>query len=116
MTDQATETAPAGKDPETRLDRLEAKVDAVIDRLGQIVGGAHKDATATTQARLDAPGSVAEQVQAELARADQAKRANETEAQRDARLAGVEEKVKGLTEKAPQAPPRRIERIMGWHG
>jgi hypothetical protein len=116
VTDQPTDTAPAGKDPDTRLDRLEAKVDAVIDRLSGLVGGAHKDATSTTQERLDAPGAMAEEVRKELARAERERIAAETEQQREARLKAVEDKVVPLTEKVPLPPPRKIERIMGWHG
>jgi uncharacterized protein YceH (UPF0502 family) len=110
-----TQTAPAAADASSRIDGLERKVDAIIDRLGQLVGGAHKDATATTQARLDEPGSVAEEVRRELARAKQEEIANESEAERKARLEALEDKVVKLTEKTPEPPPRRVEKIMGWH-
>jgi hypothetical protein len=104
------EATPDGTD--ARLSRLESAVDTIKN----ILTGAHKDATATTDARLSEPTSIADEVQRELARAEKERRDNETAAEREARLKGVEDTVVKLTEKTPQPPPRKIERIMGWHG
>jgi hypothetical protein len=108
MTDQPADTAPPAAEVDSRLDRVEAAIEAIKNMLT----GAHKDATATTQQRLDAPGSIADEVQRELARRDEA--ARKEEEQRE--LGTLKETVRGLTEKTPAPPPRRVERIMGWHG
>lgn len=94
----------------TSLNALADKVDALAAAVSKITGGAHKDATATTQERLDQPGSIAEEVQRELARRDEAAKQQE----KDALLGKHEEALKALTEKVPEPPPRKVERIMGW--
>lgn len=86
-----------------RLGRIE-------DAIGKITGGAHKDATATTAARLDAGSSIAAEVQAELGRRDQAAK----DAERETELEKLKTTVAELAEKPPAEPVRRIERLMGW--
>jgi hypothetical protein len=93
------------------LGELAAKVDRIEQVVSKFLGGAHKDATATTEQRLDAPGSMADEVQRELARRDEAAKRDE----RDALVGKHEETLKALTEKVPEPPPRRVERIMGWN-
>ena len=61
------------------------------------IGAAHADAEKATQERLDAPGSVAEEVERELARRDEATKRE----QREAEFGQVKETVAKLTEKRP---------------
>jgi len=86
-----------------RVERVEAAVTALISKLS---GGGDKPADP------GAPATVAEEVQRELARRDEAKK----KAEADERLGKVETDLKSLTEKPPAAPVRKIESIMGWHG
>ena len=85
-----------------RVERVEAAVSALLSKL---TGG-------DKPAELGAPATVAEEVQRELARRDEAKK----KAEADERLGKVETDLKSLTEKPPAAPVRKIESIMGWHG
>jgi hypothetical protein len=94
------------------LDKLADQVDKLTMMVGKLIGGAHKDATATTEHRLGEPTSVSEEVQRELARRDEAQK----QAERDAALGRHEEALKGLTEKIPEPPVRKVERLMGWRG
>lgn len=103
----ATATTTTGTDTGAevgaRLGKLENKLDALINSL-------HSDAGKTTDKRLDASNSVAETVQAELARRDEvSKKAEEAE-----RLGKVELAIGALTEKQPDPIVRRVEKIMGW--
>jgi hypothetical protein len=98
-----------------RLDKIEATQErqgTVLDKILTVLSGTHKEAGKVTQDRLDEPGSVAEEVQRELARRDAAAK----ESERDALLGKHEDTLKGLTEKVPEAPVRRIEGWMGWRG
>lgn len=99
-TTTTTTTAP---DQGSRLDKIENKLDALISSL-------HKDAGTTTTDRLEAPNSIAEEVQAELDRRSAAsKRQEEAE-----RLGKVEQAVGALSEKAPEPVVRKVEKLMGW--
>jgi DNA-binding transcriptional MerR regulator len=98
-----------------RLDKIEATQDrqgTVLDKILTILSGTHKESQQAVEGRLDAPGSVAEEVQRELERRDKASR----EAERDALLGKHDETLKGLTEKTPEPPVRKIESLMGWRG
>lgn len=98
-----TSTAGTGSGLAARIGTIETKLDALI-------GALHKDAGTTTGKRLDAPNSVAEQVQEELSRRDAATKAQE---ERD-RLGQVETKLGQLTEQVPEPVIRRVEKFMGW--
>jgi hypothetical protein len=102
---EQTENVPDDVGP--RLSRVET----AIQDIKAMLTGAHKDAAATTAD--DKPAStVAEEVQRELERRDAETRRREEQE----RLGNVEAAVKGLTEKPPLAPVRKIESIMGWRG
>jgi hypothetical protein len=101
-----TQTAPAAAELDERVSRLETAIEVIK----AAVTGTHRESQAAVEARLDAPGSVAEEVQRELARRDEAAKQQE----KDALLGKLDETVKGLTEKPPVTPPRRVERLMGW--
>lgn len=107
-------TDPAGPDGGDRLDRLESKVDRLADAVANLIPGSHAEATDRTEARLDRPSSVEEQVAHALRQAqeDQERRVKE------ARLAGdvqsVKDSVAALQEKPPAAPIPRREKLLGW--
>jgi len=63
---------------------------------------------------LDRPSTIADEIrqQLEAQRAADAETA-EKRGQAD-RLAAVEDRLKGMTEQAPQPPERRIEKFLGW--
>jgi hypothetical protein len=91
-----------------RQDRTDSKVDQILGIVSKLAPGAPPAATDTTQDRLDAPGTVAEQVRDELARRDKAAE----EASLKDTVGGLAETVKGLTEAKPRDPQRRVTRIM----
>jgi outer membrane murein-binding lipoprotein Lpp len=95
--------APSAAELDSKVDGLTEKVDALISSLH---GGAQRG----TQARLDAPGNIAQQVQEELDRRDRRAKAEDVAGQ----VGTLKETVAKLTEKTPEPPARRIERIMGW--
>jgi hypothetical protein len=107
---EATSTATTTTGSGTTLAAVAATVDKLAEKVELVIGALHKDAGSTTDERLGASTSVAEQVQEELARRDEAtKRA---EAERD--LGNIKETITKLTEKVPEQPVRRVERLMGW--
>src|SRR5580658_1812991 len=97
-----------------RIGALESKVDQIITRLGEFVrgtgpaAGAHADAAAGTNARLE-PQTVEEQVAAALAAKD--KEAKERALHED--VGSLKESVAQLRETPPEPPQRRVERVMG---
>ncbi len=112
MTDKTTATttttATAGPTPA----ELDAKIGRVETAVQTILTALHGKSQEGVQAKLDAPGSVAEEVQRELARRDAQKQKDE----HDAEFTGLKETVAKLTEQKPVDPPRKIEQLMGWHG
>lgn len=94
----------------TTLAAVAATVDKLTEKVDAVIGALHKDAGTTTDDKLSQPNSVAETVQAELARRDEATK--KAEAERD--LGNIKETVAKLTEKVPEQPVRRVERLMGW--
>lgn len=114
MTETPPETpAPQAAAPEVneRLGRVEQAIES-LKQLIQGKGPVHAEAQGATQARLSADSTVADEVQAELARRDEAVK----RAERDALLGKHDEVLSKLTEKQPQSPRRKIEEIMGYHG
>jgi hypothetical protein len=110
--DNPGSAAPEASRLEERIERIEDAVGSILERLKGGSGEAHKDAAEVTRERLGASSTVADEVEAELARRDAAAK----QAERDERLGKLGETVAKLTEKTPQPPPRRVERVMGWHG
>jgi hypothetical protein len=106
-----SETAP---EPEPQLEQRVSTIEEKIDRILGLVSGrgpSHADAEKVTQERLDEPGSVAEEVQRELERRDEAAKRE----QREQEYGHLTETVAKLTEKRPASPVRKIEEIMGYH-
>jgi hypothetical protein len=109
-----SETAPEPEvkaDTDGRLTRLEQAVDKILGIVSS-KSAAHGDAEKVTQERLDEPGSVAEEVQRELERRDEAAKRE----QREAEFGQVKDTVARLTETKPRSPVRKIESVMGYHG
>jgi hypothetical protein len=117
------ETATEGEGLESRVGHLETtqaeqgtKLDAILDKLGHLVPGSHAEAQQHTEERLDRPASVAEQVRAELARAD-AERKAQADADADkSEREQMREQLAALREKPPDPPmPLRSRVLMkGW--
>jgi predicted metal-dependent hydrolase len=111
----AAETdAPTTTELASRIDGINAKLDAVIGRLGGARDQAHAAAEQHTEERLDRPTSIAEEIRQQL---DAQKAADEKAAaergQAD-RLAAVEQRIAGMAEQTPQPPQRRVEKFLGW--
>jgi hypothetical protein len=109
-----TDTEPSTAELSGRIDGIESKLDLLIDKLGGKKDEAHDAAQQHTEERLDRPSTIAEEIRAQLAKrdADAAKAASE-QSHAD-RLAAVEATVTGMTEQVPEAPQRRVEKLMGW--
>jgi hypothetical protein len=113
-TTETTETAPTNTELAGRIDGINAKLDAVIDKLGGKEGQARDAAGQHTEERLDRPTTIADEIRQQLEhqRAADAETA-EKRGQAD-RLAAIEAKVTGMTEQTPQPPERKIEKLLGW--
>jgi hypothetical protein len=111
MTEQQTETPPAAT-AEPAATTITERLDRVEQMLKGLVAKLHGGAQATTEARLDAPNSVADEVKAELERARQEEAARADGDRHRQRIDDLEAQVKALTEKPPSEPPRRSTRIM----
>ena len=112
--DETTETGPTVAEVAERQDRLESKVDMILDKLGGARDTAHEHAQQHTEERLDRPTSIADEIRQQLA-AQRAKDEADAAGRDTAdRLGRMEVSVAELTEKVPEPPQRRIEKIMGW--
>lgn len=109
---------PTVKQLADRQERVESKLDQVI---GLLQGGerqAHDAAARHQEAKLNAPTDVAEEVRRQIAERDQAQAsaaaADQAAAAAQSWQQGVDAKLAELTEKTPEAPVRRVERLFGW--
>ena len=118
MSDTDTETtetaAPSNTELAGRIDGLESKLDVLIDKLSGKEGQAHAAAEQHTEDRLDRPSTIAEQIREQLAEAKAREAADAEKRGQAERLAAVEQRVTDMAEKTPEAPQRRIEKILGW--
>jgi len=99
----------------SRQDRLEGKVDQILDVLGKFTGGApvsHGTAQGQTEDRLDRPSSVAEQVRAELAKAETARAADQAAADDKSERDQMKADLAKLKETRPEPPQPRRQRVM----
>lgn len=87
---------------------LSSKVDQILGILGKDKDKAHDAAQQHTEAKLERPTNVADEIRQQLDERD--KRAAEERDKSD--LASLKETVAALTEKSPEPMPRRVERIM----
>jgi uncharacterized protein YukE len=109
-----TDTAPSTAELAGRIDGIESKLDLLIDKIGGKKDEAHAAAQQHTEDRLDRPSSIAEEIRAQIAAAKAAEAADAEKRGQADRLAAVEAAVTGMAEKAPEAPLRRVEKLMGW--
>lgn len=119
MADDETETsetetsAPTNAELDAKVNALDTKLDRIIDMFGS-KGETHAAAEQHTEERLDRPSSVAEEIRAQLA---EQRARDEADAAKNAESAwrkSVDERLTGMAEKTPEAPLRRVEKIMGW--
>lgn len=89
-------------------DSLSSKVDQILGILGKDRDKAHDAAQDHTEAKLDRPSNVADEIRQQLDERD--RRAKADADTND--LAALKAKVAELSEKAPEPMPRRVERIM----
>jgi len=108
------ESAPSNAELAGRVDQLDSKLDRIIDLFGQRKDSVHEHAEQHTQERLDRPSTVAEEIRTQLAEARAKDQAAADKAAAEGRLGAVEANVAELREKKPEAPLRRVEKIMGW--
>jgi hypothetical protein len=116
MTDTETEAGQPGTDAtdHERLDRVETKLDALIETVNKIIPGSHAEAEERTERRLDRGSTVAEEVKAELekARQEEAKRkaADDDKSERQQ----MRDDLAKLKEVPPAQPVPRRTRMLGW--
>lgn len=103
------------------IDELQAEqerqggmLQAILDKLGGAESKARDAAGQHTEDRLNRPSNVAEEIRAQLAERDKAEQAKASERESAEWRKGVDEKLSGMAEKVPEAPLRRVEKIMGW--
>lgn len=101
-----------------RQDKLEGKVDRILGLLEHGKDQAHTAAAEHQRAKLDAPSDVADEVRRQLEERDQAQQAaaaaDQAKTTEQTWRQGVDTKLAELTEKTPEAPVRRVERLLGW--
>lgn len=108
------EAAPSNAELAGRVDGLESKLDLILGKLGGTEHQAHAAAQQHTEDRLDRPTNIADEIRQQLEERDRAAAASaKDQADQDWR-AGVDEKLSGMTEQTPEAPLRRVEKLMGW--
>jgi len=113
-TETAETAAPSNTELAGRIDGIETKLDTLIDKLSGKEGQAHAAAEQHTEDRLDRPSTIAEQIREQLAEAKAREAADAEKRGQAERLAAVEQRVTDMAEKTPEAPQRRIEKILGW--
>lgn len=110
MSESTTEpTGPTTAELAQRQDALDGKLDQILSVLGK-QPAAKEPATE----EKNPPTSVAEEIRAQLDERDRKAAADKTAADADAWRKGVDEKLAGMGEKAPEPPVRRVEKFMGW--
>lgn len=114
-TTDTTEDAPSIDELEQRVSGVESKLDLILDKLSGTRDQAHAAAEQHTEERLDRPSSIAEQIRAQLEET-RAREAAEADKRSSAdRLASLEERLSGMTEKPPEDPLRPVTRFI-WGG
>lgn len=108
MSETPPETGPTTAELAARQDAVEGKLDQILAVLGK-----HDPPKAGAEPK-EPPTSVAEEIRAQLDERDRKAAADKTAADADAWRKGVDEKLAGMGEQAPEPPVRRIEKIMGW--
>ena len=109
MSETPPETGPTTAELAARQDALDGKLDQILSVLGK-----QPDAKEPAADAKEPPTTVAEEIRAQLDERDRKKAAEQSAADADAWRKGVDEKLAGMAEQAPEPPVRRIEKLMGW--
>ena len=109
MSETPPEGGPTAAELAARQDAVEGKLDQILAVLGK--QPAAKEPAAGAK---EPPTSVAEEIRAQLDERDRKQAADKSAADADAWRKGVDEKLAGMGEQAPEPPVRRIEKLMGW--
>ena len=108
-TDTPTEdAAPSNAELDQRVSGVESKLDLILDKLS----GSSSTPQAPAADPPAGPGSIAEQIRAQLAERDKAAASKADADAAEHRIKTVEERLEGMAERTPQPPERRIERMM----
>ena len=110
MADEPAEpSGPTTAELAERQDKLDGKLDQILAVLGK-----HDAPKEPAAGQKEPPTSVAEEIRAQLDERDRKAAADKAAADADAWRKGVDEKLAGMGEQAPEPPVRRIEKLMGW--
>ena len=112
-TDTPTEdAAPSNAELEQRVSGVESKLDLILEKLSGSSSSAAPSSAAPSSDPPAGPGSIAEQIRAQLAERDKAAASKADADAAEHRIKTVEERLEGMAERTPQPPERRVERIM----
>ena len=116
MTDTETEAGQPGTDAtdHERIERVETKLDALIETVSKIIPGSHAEAEERTERRLDRGSAVAEEVKAELEKAKQEEAKRRAADEDKNERAQIRADLAKLQETPPAQPVPRRTRILGW--
>jgi hypothetical protein len=103
---------PSTEELSAKVDGLDAKLDALIERFGSAERGARDAAGQRTEDRLNRPTTVAEEIRQQLAEAKAQAAKEDAEKGTADRLAATEAKLAELSEKPPEAPVGRVARAL----
>jgi uncharacterized protein YceH (UPF0502 family) len=102
-----TEAPPASADLDARVGRLETMISELKDAVTG--GGGQGSETAP-----EPPQNVAEEIRRQIEERDRKAAAAADDQAKTDRLGALETRLAELTEHAPEPPPRRVEKLMGW--
>jgi hypothetical protein len=115
MSETPTETSgPTTAELAARQDKLDGKLDQILNILGTKEGAAQQTAQRGRETELDAPTTVAEEIRRQIEERDRAAAADKSASETAEWRKGVDAKLAGMAEQAPEPPVRRIEKLMGW--
>ena len=100
---------PSNSELASRVDGIESKLDTILAKLGGAEGQAHAVAQEHTEERLDRSSTVADDIAKALEERDRNQKESDWKT-------GVDTTLAQLTEKVPEPPVRKVEKIMGWRG
>jgi hypothetical protein len=112
--DQETDRIQSISDIQQRQDTLDGKLDKILSMLGGGEKKAHQSSETYMQERYDQSTSVADELARQLDERDRKEAARKQSADLEEWRKGVDTKLSGMGEQAPESPVRKIERVMGW--
>jgi hypothetical protein len=101
------DAAPSNAELEQRVSGVESKLDLILEKLS-----GSSSCAAPSSDPPAGPGSIAEQIRAQLAERDKAAASKADADAAEHRIKTVEERLEGMAERTPQPPERRVERMM----